>query len=492
MPHDQMRLRSVHYTKLKGLNNLDITFPTDKRLHALMGPNGCGKSTVLHSLACINKPDDAPKDYKFCLFFTPTSNNLWKHSSFRIKQDYYDRDNLLLDKPMEFHKGEGRWMPHYDRRVKRYVSYIGVNGSVPKIELEKQHSRINFATSVLTGDQWNKVKEFAGIVLNRNYEELKLHQASRDRQYLGVKCNGINYSSLSMGAGEQRVFTIAEELVKAKKGGMVLIEEIELLLHQDALLRMLDQIKRIADDKKLQVIFTSHSPCITQLNYVSLHYLYQTPTDTLCFDHLTDEGMRLLTGVQERPIRIFVEDELAKALVGRIASDNGMRRQVDIKCFGTCSNIFTLDCGLLLQGADITDCLFVLDGDVSRTDDEKILRINSLITGTSPEARLQRQSALEHIKQFTLPAEVKPEPYYNDLICNMDDGLLTGEELEIKECCQRVVHPANSHNYLDDVINDLGVSEAVGLSIISTMLSHNAAWDTITQEIKNWLIIHRR
>lgn len=115
-----------------------------------------------------------------------------------------------------------------------------------------------------------------------------------------------------------------------------------------------------------------------------------------------------------------------------------------------------------------------------------------MITGSSPEAREQRQLALEHIKQFALPADVKPEPYYNDLINNMDDGLLTGEELEIKECCRRVIHPANSHNYLDDVINDLGVPEAVGLSTISTMLSHNITWDTITQEIKDWLIVHRR
>lgn len=48
----------------------------------------------------------------------------------------------------------------------------------------------------------------------------------------------------------------------------------------------------------------------------------------------------------------------------------------------------------------------------------------------------------------------------------MDDGSLTGEEIEIKECCERVIHPADSHKYLDDVISDLGVYEAVGLSTI--------------------------
>lgn len=74
----------------------------------------------------------------------------------------------------------------------------------------------------------------------------------------------------------------------------------------------------------------------------------------------------------------------------------------------------------------------------------------------------------------------------------MDDGSLTGEEIEIKECCERVIHPADSHKYLDDVISDLGVDEAVGLSTISTMLSHNAEWSNIVRDIQDWLVLHRR
>ena len=201
--------------------------------------------------------------------------------------------------------------------------------------------------------------------------------------------------------------------------------------------------------------------------------------------------MRLLTGEQVRPIKVYVEDELAKALVDKVAAENGMRKQVVVSSFGSCNNLFTLVCGKLLQKEDISDELFVLDGDVERSDDNKMDKLNHLITGTSPEAREMRNKALAQIKQFALPVEVKPEPYYNNLLCGMLDEVLSPEEKEIKECCQRIVHPADSHHYFDHVILDLGMSEQSGLQIIVNMLSKHDEWTTIKQEINEWFIAHK-
>ena len=456
-----------------------------------MGPNGCGKSTILHALACINKPAAKERpNYKFSQFFTPTTDNRWQHSSFTISQDCYDRGQLVTDKETNFHKGEGRWMPHYDRRAERYITYIGVYGSVPQIELEKKESLITFTSSPLKDNSWLKVKEIAGIVLNRNYDELNMYKASGSKEYLGVRMGSVKYSSLSMGAGEQRVFHIIEALVKAKKGGLILIEEIELLLHEDALSRLLDELQKLAIDKNLQIIF-SHSPNIVSKNYIAIRYIFQTPEQTYCLTSITDEGMRRLTGKQVRPVKVYVEDDLAKALVNRIAADNGMRKLVEVNNFGASKNLFTLLCGKLLQGEDLSKSLFVLDGDVYRSEDEKKDLIQKLLVGNDSTAASKRVEALNHIRQFTLPDNTKPEPYYNRLICSMDEGSLTDEEKEIKDCCERIVHPADSHYYIDNLIQDFGMEKSVGYATVAGLLHKHTEWSTITKDINDWLLEHK-
>src|SRR5271156_6351143 len=63
---------------------------------------------------------------------------------------------------------------------------------------------------------------------------------------IGVVNNGQSYSSLSMGAGEQRIFYILSEIIGAPNFGLILIDEIDLLLHEDALTRLLKIINELA------------------------------------------------------------------------------------------------------------------------------------------------------------------------------------------------------------------------------------------------------
>ena len=51
---NKVRIESVHFDQLKCLKDATIEF--DKPLTAIMGVNGCGKTTVLHALACVFKP----------------------------------------------------------------------------------------------------------------------------------------------------------------------------------------------------------------------------------------------------------------------------------------------------------------------------------------------------------------------------------------------------------------------------------------------------
>lgn len=288
------------------------------------------------------------------------------------------------------------------------------------------------------------------------------------------------------------MFQIAEALYRAEKGGLVLIEEIELLLHQDALIRMLHLIQSIADEKKLQVVFTSHSPCVSAHKKVAVRYLFQTPGKTLFLDRFTDEAMRLLTGEQQRPLKVYCEDSLAKQLVSKVASQQGVRKSVEVLSFGSGKNVFTLACGLVLKGDSIENSLFVLDGDIYRTEQEKKAIINVLITGQSQEAREQRANVFNHIRQFNIDADKKPEFFYNQIICSIPDEQISEDGREIHRCAERIINPADSHQYLDDIVRDLGESEEVGLKAIVEVVSLSDRWSDITESINEWIFEKKR
>ena len=175
-----------------------------------------------------------------------------------------------------------------------------------------------------------------------------------------------------MGAGEQRVFLILLEVLKAPKNALILIDEIDLLLHQDALIKLLRQLDKIAEDKKLQIIFTTHAQEILSLDFIAVRHILQTEKKTLCFTSTKPDALQRLTGKSERLLEIFVEDDLAASIIQKICLQKQMKKYVAIKRFGAAQNCYTTACGALLIGIDnIDNMLFVLDGDIDTSNVNK-------------------------------------------------------------------------------------------------------------------------
>jgi predicted ATP-dependent endonuclease of OLD family len=344
MPKSQQILKKIHIENLKGLIELEIDF-TERPLVAILGPNGIGKSTILHAIACINSPVNIPYstvNHRLSAFFTPTTHSIWTGSSFSVYQDYRDGANVTKNHRTHFRKEVGRWAPRYVTRIERYVSFVGIKTCVPTIESETQQSRIQFNTTPLNDVTSNRVRQLAGSIMNKTYDTYNTHRSGGSKEYIGVSTAGINYSSLSMGAGEQRIFYILSEALKSPNYGMLIIDEIDLLLHQEALFRLMHTLNDIATDKHLQIIFTTHAQSLLELNFIAVRHLYQTPTTTLCFNQTKPDALQRLTGTQIRPLEIFVEDDLAFALIKKICAGNGMSKYVSIKSFGAAINCFTV------------------------------------------------------------------------------------------------------------------------------------------------------
>lgn len=494
MPKSQQILNRIDIQNLKGLRDLSIDF-TEKPLTAILGPNGVGKSTILHALSCVNNPVNIPYqtvNHRLSEFFTPTTHSIWTGSSFNVFQNYRDGADIITNHRTHFRKQLGRWAPRYVSRIERYVSFIGIRTCVPVIENETQQSRIRFNTTPLVDVNSNRIKQLAGVVMDKVYTDFNNHKTGSNKQYIGVTTSGINYSSLSMGAGEQRIFYILSEVLKSPNYGLILIDELDLLLHQDALFRLVKILNDIATDKHLQIIFTTHAQSLLNLNFIAVRHLYQTPVKTLCFTQTRPDALQRLTGHQIRPLEAFVEDDLAQTLIKKICSDEGLSKYVSIKKYGAAINCFTSVCGSILNDIENQEnMLFILDGDEYKTDHDKIGNINKVLTGTAPINIEQRQLAFDRITQFVIPDEERPESYYHKLICALDDNVLTPEQKEIVEAARAIGNPGNTHKYFDDLIIRMDYVQEVGLSKLVDLLALSPEWENIKVNVKIWLDLKR-
>jgi ABC-type branched-subunit amino acid transport system ATPase component len=93
----QQILKKVEFKQLKGLKDVAIDL-SEKPLIAIMGANGTGKSTILHALSCVYKPVLNRIDYRFPIFFTPTTHSIWNGSNFKIIQSYREESRIETDK----------------------------------------------------------------------------------------------------------------------------------------------------------------------------------------------------------------------------------------------------------------------------------------------------------------------------------------------------------------------------------------------------------
>lgn len=400
----------LHFHKLKRLEEVTIEFP-EKGLIALMGENGTGKTTVLHALACLYKPHQHLQQNRgdhgnwWTDWFVPHTGNLWNNS--RLRAFFTDSVHGVI-----YRKGD-RWSPRKEERRERYCRYIGFKDCLPHIEEERLRSRFEFNLQPLDLSDAKRAQFLtaAKSILNRNYQDIqratKNHGLGRFLYATithGHPPTATSYTSHYMGAGEQKVLKIIEEVVRAPNGGMILFEEFEVAIHESALRRLIPWLVQEAESRSLQIIVSTHWPRMTEFSGdIHLRTLHSTLTGGLaCINGFRPSTMHRLTGDLDelRLITIWVEDTLAARVVQQIATELSLLANVKTKLFGAVDNSFAVAAALELDGADPTRNLVVLDGDRYRRISEKREQINNTLTGTGEQIQATQQSALRWFNQF--------------------------------------------------------------------------------------------
>ena len=477
-------LKSVHYHQLKNLIDLDLNLE-GKNVTGIFGPNGYGKSTILHSILCLYQAQKGSVDHRFSEYFKTDAAFNYTGSKIEMHYEFDDETHTTQSRSRLFNKKSSHWIRSYSDRPARPVYFIGIESCVPSIEVEKDKRQyintVRDAASVI--DKKESILRKASYIMNRSYIDVYFSKSSRrGSSYLTYEiAGGLKYKSLSMGAGEQRLFKILSTIYRVPQYSLIIIDEIDLTLHTAALNKMMEVLVDVASDRHLQIVFTSHREELTKRTDINVRHIFQTATKTMCLHESRPECMDRLTGIALRTLDIFVEDDLAETIVSKCLQLRNINKRAVIHKFGSAFNAFVVSTGLHINGTLSQKTLIVLDGDVYVTDPEKKAQIEKIYTGNEPDKVIKRGEALSHITQFNVPAGKAPEEYiWEQLNSSVYDN-------EIIRSAKAINAVADTHTYVDRIIDDLGIDRYVALDRIIEQMTHEPCWNGYVANIMNWI-----
>lgn len=327
--------KRLEWMEIQGLRGwtgqrVDFSFP----IVALVGKNGSGKSTALQAAAAIYRATG--KDQYASDFFPDTPFERITASTIRFSyREGQHSQTKTIRKPTD------RWRGNPER-PERPVEYVDLR------RIQPVGARVGYAkllkSGVLEGAHTpfdeGKLARLTEIV-GKPYSSagLSITDADNRRSVPVLQTGDIRYSGFHQGAGE---IAAAELLaVEYPKYGLILIDEVETSLHPRAQRRLMRDLAKVARERELQIILTTHSPYILEeLPSEARIYLMQGVGGKTIVSGVSPEfAMTRMDEEQHPECDVYVEDPRAAALLAEIiiASERDLLLRVKLIPFGAAS-----------------------------------------------------------------------------------------------------------------------------------------------------------
>lgn len=365
----------IVYGSIRGLSwfEMSMTYP----ISAIAGVNGSGKSTILALAACAYHnmdngfilPGRKIPYYTMSDFFiqsieeqSPAGIKIWyEFLHNRWRQSHSHPEGIGRGLQSRSKRRGGKWS-NYSRRVKRNTAFFGIERVVPHAERSVSKSYRRYFHLAEEAGFEDEVREAVGRILGRQYDRFWFREHSKYR-LPHVKRNHTVYSGFNMGAGENALFDILSTIYAAPKGLLILVDEIELGLHNSAQRRFIEELKRICLDRHCQVICTTHSPAILDALPPEGRFLIERHGSRTVVTPGVSAACAAgrLAEQDSLEIDVFVEDGIARQLIqSGLAAD--LRRRVNILPIGSAKAVVR-QMAARFKNRDRGECVAVLDGD---------------------------------------------------------------------------------------------------------------------------------
>ncbi|MCX2524443.1 ATP-dependent nuclease [Larsenimonas rhizosphaerae] len=407
-------LLRVMIDKARSINDKSIYF--EFPVTAIVGPNGGGKTTIAGAAAILYK-EIAP-----ALFFAKSGTYDTSMLNWKIEYEAIDKDV----KPTDTLRRSARYhnLKWARNTLDREVLVFGVSRTVPAGERKELRKCIsnNFevADDKISSLSENVARSVSSILDKdvSDYKNIQVDEKGNVTLLSGANDEGDLFSEFHFGAGESSIIRMVLGLEAVGDNSLVIIEEIENGLHPIATIRMVEYLIELAERKKIQAIFTTHSndallPLPSKAIWASVNgELYQGKLDI--------RSLRAISGQIGSKLVIFVEDDFAELWVDAIINsvDKIARDAVSIHPMKGDGTAVKVHKNHNLDPSVAQKSVCIIDGD-SDQDDNSLEHIFRL-PGQCPESavydfiveridNISGELAVSLLKPYEFEAKLKEE-----------------------------------------------------------------------------------
>ena len=335
----------IKINNVRNIKCADISLPLNKGLYAIVGENGCGKSTLMLIMSLIVKTSSAhmlsPADIdesSTIAFETNSSKDHWYYKNGKLTTGKYTFVKVS-PKTKKAHSAlvvSTHWPGFYEGSIFygcRFDDFDTVDFFL---------SQPDFRDDLIAADEF--VSETLGYILHNNrYHYKHLFRIRNRRTAEKYKFKGIPYfieynnhivSQFRMSSGECLLISLIDFInnlvIKGSRFDkfLFLIDEVELALHPGAIDRLViflnDLIKK--SDAELVIYFSTHSSELIHRILPRNMYLVENDSGMLnvinpCYPNYAIRNLYIPNGFD---FILLVEDEMAKGIVDKVIRENNL------------------------------------------------------------------------------------------------------------------------------------------------------------------------
>lgn len=363
----QQFLKSIRISNIHGWSDQEVFFHFP--VVAIVGENGIGKSTFLKAAICAYK-NKSGKDYYPSNMFMSTR---WDAAA--IKGASIDYKIRLGDQERTL-----RWRKTNDwgyspkkNKPPRDVFFLDISRTLP-LDATAGYAKIAKLASEEVGravELDDETITALSFVLGQDYSRARFVgtniNSQREVGLLTRDCGEI--SQFHQGAGEDAMLDTFKLLQTLPNQSLLVIDEVENSLHPQAQRRFVQYLLKLARQKKIQVILSTHSPFVLDELPLIARIMLVKLSDKKDVLYGVSTGFAL-SNIDEKThpdLHVFLEDEEAVAMFWSILKQDQEKYseyclRISTFAVGSCNVVYSLH-QLSKQGKLPYKSLSIIDGD---------------------------------------------------------------------------------------------------------------------------------